>query len=647
LETVVLNADEVVISGTLQPVSRTASPVLVEVYNQSFFLKNPTPSLLEGLQYVNGVRPQINCNVCNTGDIHINGMEGPYTLVLIDGMPIVSGLGSVYGLSGIPVSLLQRVEVIRGPAGALYGSEAVGGLINVITRSPDQAPAFSAEAWGSTWSEWQADLGLRRQWKKTSTLLGVHYFQFQQPHDRNGDGFTDAALQQRVSVFNKWSRSLPGQRSLNLIARYVWEDRWGGQLAWEPAFRGGDSVYGESIYTRRAELIGTWDLGRGFRADLSASDHRQDAAYGTTPYIADQQIGFGQVRWSGVQHQHTLLAGLACRWQRYDDNSPATETATHNAPDLSWLPGGFVQDEWQVSSRLQVLSGARLDFHNRHGWVFSPRLNLKWTPGDLTTLRLSGGNGFRVVNLFTEEHAALSGAREVLIREALRPETSWNTTLAWQQFLMLPDAVLELNTSAFYTWFSNKIVPDYETDSDLIIYDNLPGDAVVRGVSAEAQLRFTFPLQVQVGVTWQDVFLRDEMGLKTSQLLTERLSGSFAISWTWTRAGLSLDYTGNVVGPMRLPVVPNDTRPEYSTAYSLQNIQATKVLPHGFELFGGVKNLLDFTLPEYAILRAFDPFDKTAADPVTNPYGFTFDPSYAWAPNQGIRAYLGVRWRLP
>lgn len=119
--------DEIVISGTLKPVSKSESVVPVEIYNPTFFKKNPVPNLFDAVQMINGVQPQLNCNVCNTGDIHINGMEGPYTMILIDGMPIVSSLASVYGLSGIPTSMIERVEVVKGPASSLYGTEAMGG----------------------------------------------------------------------------------------------------------------------------------------------------------------------------------------------------------------------------------------------------------------------------------------------------------------------------------------------------------------------------------------------------------------------------------------------------------------------------------------------------------------------------------------
>ncbi|MGZ5248240.1 MAG: TonB-dependent receptor plug domain-containing protein, partial [Flavitalea sp.] len=139
------NLQQVVVTGTMRTVLKSASPVPVEVYTPRFFMKNPTPALFDALSMINGVRPQLNCNVCNTGDIHINGMEGPYTMILIDGMPIVSSLASVYGLFGIPNSLVDRIEVVKGPASSLYGSEAIGGLINVITKNPLNAPRFFAD----------------------------------------------------------------------------------------------------------------------------------------------------------------------------------------------------------------------------------------------------------------------------------------------------------------------------------------------------------------------------------------------------------------------------------------------------------------------------------------------------------------------
>ncbi len=172
--------EEIVISGTLQEVSKSSSSVPIELYTAQFFRSNPAPSLFEGLFQVNGVQPQVNCNVCSAGDIHINGMEGPYTLVLIDGMPIVSGLSTVYGLFGIPQSLIDRVEIVKGPASTLYGSEAVGGLINVITKKSSNAPRFVVDLLQNSWGEFSADIGGKLTIAKNHhLLLGLNTYNYQ------------------------------------------------------------------------------------------------------------------------------------------------------------------------------------------------------------------------------------------------------------------------------------------------------------------------------------------------------------------------------------------------------------------------------------------------------------------------------------
>ncbi|KAF2332138.1 TonB-dependent receptor [Flavobacterium nitrogenifigens] len=646
--------NEVVVSGTLKPVKRLESAVPVEVYSPVFFKKNPTPSIYDALQNINGVRPQLNCGVCNTGDIHINGLEGPYTLVMIDGMPIVSSLSTVYGLSGIPNSLVERIEIVKGPASSLYGSEAVGGLINIITKNPTNAPVFSADYFTTSYFESNLDLGMKfNAGKKAISLIGVNYFNYDQVIDKDKDNFTDVTLSERISVFNKWSFQRNHNRLFTIAARGMYEDRWGGDIRWEKKHRGGDEIYGESIYTKRAELIGSYQLPFEEKLMLSFSGnvHYQDSRYGTTSYIANQKIGFLQLTWDKKIGRNDLLAGIASRYTYYDDNTTATKEAEN-----TWLPGIFVQDEITFSPKSQVLLGMRYDYNSVHGSIFTPRFAYRFKANENTIFRLNAGTGFRVVNLFTEDHAALTGSRDVIIKNDLKPEQSVNVNLNYIQKINFGNGTfMGIETTAFYTRFSNKIISDYETNPNEIIYDNIDGYAISQGISTNVDLNFPSGLKFIVGATVLDN-KNVENGISERPFLTENFTATWSVSYKIQPWDLSMDYTGNVYSPMKLPLLSEtDPRSPNSPWYSIQNIQFTFLGWKDFEIYGGIKNLLNFTPMQnnpFLISRTNDPFDKNVQYDSTgkvlvtpdNPYGLTFDTTYVYGQNQTIRGFLGLRY---
>ena len=653
--------DEIVVSGNLKPVSKSASSVPVDVYSKSFFKKNPTPSIFESLQNVNGVRPQLNCNVCNTGDIHINGLEGPYTFVLIDGMPIVSGLSTVYGLTGIPQALIQRVEVVKGPASTLYGSEAVGGIINIITKKPSNSPMLFVDSFSSSWEEINTDIGFKyNASKKIQGLLGINYFNYQNIIDNNNDNFTDLTLQNRISIFNKLNIERSNNKLFTVAFRYVYEDRWGGETNWNKNFRGTDLVYGESIYTSRWETFGTYELPttENIRLQFSANGHHQDSFYGTDSYKADQLIAFGQLVYNKkIKKKHDLLFGIAYRYTTYDDNTFATSESdgVTNKPSIIHLPGVFLQDEMNLTNQHKLLIGARYDYNSLHGTIFSPRVNYKWnSKNNKNILRFSVGNGFRVANIFTEDHAALSGAREVVFEGELSPETSWNANVNYVKKISINNTLVSLDASGFYTHFNNRILPDYETDPNKIIYANLNGFSVSKGISLNSDISFPLGLTMNIGATLMDVSIH-ENNIKKRQLLTESFSGVWSISYKLKKSRIKIDYTGNVYGPMKLPLLSElDPRKGESPWFSIQNIQVTKNIGTSWEMYGGIKNILNFTPARNSIARSSDPFDTgvvfnsngEAIATENNPYALTFDPSYVYASNQGIRGFLGLRYTI-
>ena len=641
--------EEIVISGTLKQISKLDSPVPVEVYGKAFFSANPTASVFEALENVNGIRPQLNCNVCNTGDIHINGQEGSYTMVLIDGLPIVSGLSTVYGLSGIPQSLIERVEIVKGPASTLYGSEAIGGVINLITKLPENSPAFSIDTFFSGWGEANTDLGYKyRLSARSSGLMGIHYYNYSNPIDNNGDGFTDLTLQDRLSIFNKFNFG----DNLSVATRFVYEDRWGGQMDWSPKYRGDDQVYGESIYTARIEVFGKYQFNNNLSLQFSFNDHNHNSVYGTTLFNAKQSIGFGQMIWNKTLSKNDLLIGLAYRYTYYDDD---TSAVYNNNAGVTHLPGIFVQNETKIDAYNTLLLGLRYDHNSIHGNILTPRINYKINNLDKSAIfRLSAGTGYRVAQVFTEDHAALTGAREVVFVDELEPEKSWNINLNYvKTFYFKEGVIFDIDFSLFHTFFSNKIIPDYDTNPNKIIYDNLDGSSISTGASLNANLVNQNGVRINLGATYIDTYA-EAAGVKTRPYLTERFQGVWKIEKKWYPSNLTFDLTGTTTGPLKLPTLSAlDPRPSMSETFNIVNIQLTKNWGGAFETFGGVKNILNFTPPDNSISRAFDPFDKqvtfdgsgNALQTANNPYALTFDPTYVYASNQGIRFFVGLRWK--
>ena len=648
LGTIVLkneSLDEVVISGTLRQVSKLKSAIQVEVYTSEFFKATPKASFFEAIEGVNGVRPQLNCNICNTGDIHINGQEGANTMVLIDGMPLVSGLSSVYGLSGIPQSLIKQVEVIKGPASTLFGSEAIGGVINLITKVPENVNQFNIESYMTSWGELNIDLGTKYKLNNASGLIGVNYFNYSNPIDNNRDGFTDLTLQHRVSFFNKIKL-----KKNNLAFRYFYENRWGGEMDWNSSYRGGKEVYGESIYTSRIEAFGKYDISQNLFIQYSLNNHDQNSVYGFTSYNALQTIGFIQGVYFKKIKNHNLLFGTTFRYTSYDDNTPAT-----TKKEITSLPGIFIQDEWNLCKSQMLLSGIRYDKNSIYGDIWTPRLSYKWASKDQNSIiRFGFGTGYRVVNVFTEDHAALTGARDVIFSEDILPEKSRNININWNQKLYSKyGTIFDLDLSVFNTVFSNRILPDYDTNPNQIIYGNLEGESVTQGVTLNINSVSANGLKINMGATFIDskIIQNNET---VYPFLTEKVSGNYRISYAIYNPKITFDLSGTVIGRMKLPLLSLlDTRDPFSPVINIINFQATFTF-NEIDLFAGIKNILDFKPAANSIARAFDPFDKEVRfgnsgqviPTQNNPNALSFDPSYVYYSNQGRNGFIGIRYHI-
>ena len=361
--------------------------------------------------------------------------------------------------------------------------------------------------------------------------------------------------------------------------------------------------------------------------------------------------------WNNNIVKQELLVGLAYRFTIYDDDTTATfnNFSTQNLASITHLPGIFIQNQIQINPFNTLLLGLRFDLNSIHGNILTPRINYKINNSDKSSiLRLSAGTGYRVAQIFTEDHAALTGAREVIFLDDLKPEKSWNANLNFvQKFFLKKGAIIDFDLSLFINHFSNKIIPDYQTDPNKIIYDNLAGKSTSNGLSLNVNLFAQGGLRINLGATYIDTFV-EKNGIKTMPFLTERFQGVWKVEKKWIANNITLDFTGTSTGALRLPTLGDlDPRPSYSDPFSILNVQLTKIWNNSLESFGGIKNILNFTPPPNSIARSFDPFDQQVVfdgagnvlPTPSNPNALTFDPTYVYTSNQGIRFFFGIRWK--
>jgi outer membrane receptor for ferrienterochelin and colicins len=633
LEREALGLNPLVVTATRKQTFVSESSVKVDVVPGSYLRTMAASSLMESIQHVNGLYQQVDCAVCYTNNIRINGMEGPYTAVLIDGQPIMSSLASVYGLNGINASLIERVEIIKGPSSTLYGSDAMAGVINVITKDPRFAPRLAMDAQRTSHGATNLEFAAAPSLGGVRGLVSGSVYRQGTFVDDNGDGYSDIPLDTRLSLFGKVHVPAARGGGLSLSGKYYHEDRFGGERAWTRALRGSDTVYGESIYTNRFELLGRWGLPvavEGLTLDFSLTNHRQDAMYGDSPYEADQQVVAANLVWDAqLGQRHDFLLGVGGDYQAFDDGSPATAE-----PVRHFTPGVFVQNEYSATRAVKLLGGLRLDHHRDHGAIVSPRAAVKVEPFHNNAIRLNAGTGFRVVDLFTEDYAALMHTRRLVTATGLEPERSYNVTLNVNQIVEWGNNPMMIDVDAFYTHFTNRIIPDYDTDPAQIIYHNLDGFGVTRGVGLSLNQNLTvMPLYYTLGITFQDVFY-EHAGVREDELFAAAFKAVWSATYTLARPGIALDYTGTVVGPMRLPAYDAPfERATRSETYAVHNAMATWRGKNGVEVYAGVRNLLDYAQP------------SPITDPA-NPFGDSFDTAWVYGPLVGRSFVVGARYGL-
>lgn len=655
--------DGVVVSANRNETTRRMAPTLVNVVSMKTFENTNSTCLAQGLNFQPGVRVENNCQNCGFQQVRINGLDGPYTQILIDSRPIFSALSGVYGLEQIPANMIDRVEVMRGGGSALFGSSAIAGTINIITKEPVRNSAqFSHTLTG---------IGVTSAFDNTTTVnaslvsdnhkLGLAVFgqnRERAGYDHDGDGFTELPeLKNQTLGFRSYLKT--GDYSkLTLEYHHLQEYRRGGDQLRRPAH---EALIAEqlkhSINTGGVKFdLFSPDEKHRLGAYLSAQHVDRDSYYGGGEDMEEKLKSYGHttdMTWvAGVQYSYNFGRCLFM---------PATLTVgseynQDNLKDNMWGRGryidqkvrtvsAFAQNEWK-NRKWSFLLGGRLDKHSLLSKpIFSPRANLRFNPTDNVNLRASYSFGFRAPQAFDEDlHVDNVGGTVAVIRLAddLKEEKSQSVSLSADLYHAWEDWQANLLVEGFYTDISDVFaLTEIGKDENGVIIKERGNErgASVYGCTVEGKLAWKKYWQLQAGVTLQKAAYKDARSwneddptvpLEKRMFRTPDVYGYFTMTYTPVRA-LSLALSGTYTGSMLV---------EHHAGYISQN--RTETTRRFWDM--GIKAGYDFQLYKSITLQL-----NAGVQNIWNAYQNDFDrgadrdSGYIYGPGMPRSVYAGLK----
>ena len=619
--------DEVVVSASRSATLRREAPALVSVLGADLFEKTNASCLAQGLSFQPGVRVEDDCQNCGFAQVRINGLDGHYSQILVDSHPFFSALTGVYGLEQIPANMIERVEVLRGGGSALFGSSAIGGTINVITREPSRNSAQLSHTLTSLGCSGSYDNNtmLNASLVTESGRAGLCVFgqsRHRSGYDHDGDGFTELPVIGSRSVGMRSYLRTGAYSRITAQYHHISEYRRGGDQLDRPphevlvaeqvdhAIDGGSLAFDLSTADRSDRLNAYASFQNTARKSYYGS-HRDPAAYGTTH---DLTLA------AGVQYVHAfrrllfmpseLTFGVEYNYDDLEDLSLGYDMRTEQTVHVG---GFYFQNEWK-NRRWSLLLGGRLDKHNLvKGAIFSPRVNVRFNPSESVNLRVSYAGGYRAPQAFDEDmHIAIVGGERVRIRlaEGLREERSHSFSCSADLYRSFGSVRTNLLVEGFYTRLDDVFaLRDLESEGDGRIKERYNGSgATVCGVNVEGRAVFTRWFELQAGMTWQrsryaepEQWSEDpEVPAERTMFRTPDLYGYFTAELRPVRR-LTVDLTGTCTGSMLVQHmagsgVERDTAVRTPRFFDLNLLLAYDLRIYreiGMQLYAGVQNLFD------------------------------------------------------
>lgn len=595
------------------------------------------------------VQPQTTNVITNSKELRILGLSGVYNQILIDGFPMIQGLTYTYGISSIPGTLVDNIYVSKGANSVLQGFESISGQINIETKEPDKTDKLFLNAYINSFSEKHINANYAVIKGKWSNLTAVHTVQAANDIDRDNDNFLDLPKLTRYMVSNKLKYGNDKDWGWNsrIGLRYLNEQRIGGQTFFNSDIdKGSAEAYGQTVNINQPEL---WTK-TGYRLNdhhnfvLFASSfyQNQESYFGTVKYDANQSNFYGNLQYELGYGKNVLKTGFSFRHLHLDEDIAFTVNSLNRTYAGNYLreeniAGVFAENTMKLlNDKMTWVAGVRVDNHNQFGTIITPRTLLKYDITPNTIIRANIGTGWRTVNLFSENIGLLISSRDIVFKEAPKPEKALNTGINFTQKLNADKLTGFFSVDYYRTDFQNQIFPDYDTDPTKAIIENFTGKSVSNTFQAEVYLNFWRQFEFKTGYSFLDVYREDE-GQKVLLPFNPRHKVVTTLGYKPLSDKYHIDMNIHWYGQQRLPnTQSNPTEfqgPDFSENYVLFNAQCTYTLKT-FEIYAGCENIFNFR-QERPIISWQDPF------------GQFFDTSSVWGPTRGRELYIGVRCKIP
>ena len=514
--------NDVVVSANKNQTNRMEAPVVVGVISPKTFENTNSVCLAEGLNFQPGLRLETNCQNCGFQQVRINGLEGSYSQILIDGRAVSSALSQVYGLEQIPVNMIEKVEVIRGGGSAIFGSNAVAGTINILTREPQ----FNSLSLGNTTTligMKKADVNttLNASVVSNDNKAGITIFasaRQRSPFDYDGDCFTEIGKINAKNIGFRGYLKTGDYTKLTLEYHTMDEFRRGGNKLTQPAHEADITEQTDhKIHCAGAKYdIFSKNSKHWFQIYSSLQNINRSSYYGTgqDPNAYGNTKDFASV--SGFQYVFfmdkflfmpaTLTTGI-----EYNYNSLYDESIGYNRiiEQNIHIYSAFIQNEWKIT-KLSFLIGGRIDKHNMiKNPIISPRCNIRYSPLKWMSMRAGYAMGFRAPQAFNEDlHIAAVGGEVSLISidPALRPEKSHSANASIDFNTQWSRSAIDFLVEGFYTVLNDVFILEengHDTNGNLLLTRTNGSGAIVAGVNFELKYIPIKKVEIQAGFTYQ------------------------------------------------------------------------------------------------------------------------------------------------